>query len=91
MEFTSITKIKIDDLATKATSFPAMCYPDKTMEMQCKAKYIEGAKAYQKELLSVLKEYFDKVTPCTTDENSEIRIEDKTLWELYNAILHSTH
>lgn len=91
MEFTSITKIKIDDLATKATSFPAMCYPDKTMEMQYKAKYIEGAKAYQKELLSILKEYFDKVTPRTTEENSEIRIEDKTLWELYNAILYSTH
>lgn len=88
--FSSITKIPIEDIAKKATSFPAMCYPNPDMEIQCKAKYIEGIKFYQNELLSTLNDYFNSVTPCTTDINSEIRIEDKTLWQFYNALLNST-
>lgn len=88
--FSSITKIKIEDIATKATSFPTMAYPNRDMEIQCREKYIEGIKFYQNVLLSTLKEYFNKVTPCTSDINSEIRLEDKTLWQFYNTLLHST-
>ncbi len=88
--FSSVTKIKIEEIATQATSFPKMLYPNKDMENQCRAKYIEGIKFYQNELLSTLKEYFNSVTPCTTDSNSEIRTEDKTLWQFYNAILNSS-
>lgn len=89
-KFSSITKIKIEDIATKATSFPSMMYPNRDMEIQCKLKYIEGIKFYQNVLLSALKEYFNTVTPCTNDSNSEIRIEDKTLWQFYNTLLYST-
>ena len=86
-KFDSLININIKDIATKATSFPEMCYPHSLIEDHCRIKYIEGAKMYKNIILETLKNYFDSATPCTNDNNLSIKNEDKSLWDFYNTLL----
>ena len=85
--FTSITKITVEEMATRATRFPAMMFATIDKEASCIKKFIEGAQFFRDELLSIMKNYFNEVTSCTTEENSQIREQDRSLWDLYNALL----
>lgn len=86
-KFTSITRINVEEMAHNATAFPQMMFPNEQMEIQCRRMFKKGAEYLKNELILILKDYFNQVTPCTTEENSEIKVEDKSLWNLYNALL----
>ena len=85
--FSSVTRINREDMAKIANSFPAMCYPSENMEIQCRKAFLKGIKEYQNGLIEILKDYFNKKNPCDSNEKLEIKIEDKSLWEFYNALL----